>query len=253
MVVMKKLIILVCAVLVADYSYAESKSIEFSADAEISVPQQAVRKAKLYVSKKAVRSETERNGQTMVEIVYPEDGRAILINDSLKSYRERIVDRKDKEYNNSPCDQISNAVCEKLGTEKVNGYDTEKWQIISDTSGRKLRTLHWIDIKRKLAIREFFPDGSVAELKMLKKEKINGRNTEKWERSLSRPDGKNSKSYQWYDTGLKIAIKEELAGGYIRELKNIEVSKQSDDLFSVPVGYKKVESQPVMQPEYTNR
>ncbi|MDH3343316.1 MAG: DUF4412 domain-containing protein, partial [Gammaproteobacteria bacterium] len=222
-----KLIIGACLALMGGYACAESETIEFSADAVISTPQQIVKQTRLFVSKKAVRSEIEINGQNIVEIVFPDEGRAILINEALKSYKERNFDKQDDaEVSSSPCDQISNAVCEKLGTEDIAGYKTDKWQIISDTHGRKLRTLHWIDVKRKLAIREFFPDGSLAELKMIKKEKVNGRNTEKWERTLSRPDGKSAKSYQWYDAGLKIAIKEELAGGYVRELKNIKISAQ---------------------------
>ncbi|MCK5001537.1 MAG: DUF4412 domain-containing protein [Gammaproteobacteria bacterium] len=251
---LKKLTVIACAVLTSSYAYAESKTIEFSADAVISAPQQIVKQTKLFVGKEAVRSETVINGQNIVEIVYPDKGRTILINDSLKSYKERIVDHQSEtKSSGSPCDQISNAVCEKLGVEDISGYKTEKWQIISENNGRKLRTLHWIDVKRKLAIREFFPDGSVAELKMIKKEKVNGRDTEKWERSLSRPDGKSAKSYQWYDSGLKIAIKEELPGGYVRELKNIKISEQAKDLFTVPDDYKKIEFQPAAYPEYRNR
>jgi hypothetical protein len=238
----------------AGNGYAEPKTVEFSADAVISAPQQALRQTKLFVSEKAVRSESTVNEQVITEIIYPQEGRAILINNSLKSFMEKVFDQQNNKKNNgSPCDQISNAICEKLGNENIDGHDTEKWQIISENRGRKLRTLHWMDVKRKLAIREFFPDGSVAELKMLKKEKINGRNTEKWQRTLSRPDGKSTTSYQWYDPGLKIAIKEELPGGYVRELKNIVVSKQSGDLFSVPEGYTKIVPQPDTRPEYTNR
>jgi hypothetical protein len=247
---LRKLIIMACSVFITDYSYAEQKTVEFSAEAVISAPQQAARQTKLSVSEKAVRTETTVNGQSIIEIVYPEEGRAILINNSLRSYREKVFDQQSSKKNSdTPCDQISNAICEKLGTENIDGHDTEKWQIISENRGRKLRTLHWMDIKRKLALREFFPDGSVAELKMLKKEKLNGRNTEKWQRTLSRPNGKSTISYQWYDPALKIAIKEELPGGYIRELKNIVVSRQSDNLFSVPDDFVKMESQS-MRPEY---
>ena len=244
MVFLKTLIVITCSVFITGYAYADSKAIEFSAEAVVNMPQYPVKQTKLFVSKKAVRSET------VIEIVYPEEGKAILINDGLRSYKERtFAGQVKKESSNNPCDQIINAVCEKLGAEKVNGYETEKWQIISDKRGEKSRSLHWIDVKRKLAIREFFPDGSVAELKMVKKEKINGRNTEKWQRTLSRPDGKNSSSYQWYDPDLKIAIREELPGGYIRELKNIKIEKQPDNLFSAPADYTKIEDQPAMQPQ----
>lgn len=248
-----RLTALMCIALMTGYSYAAKQSIEFSADAVISTPQYPVNQTKLFVSKDAVRSEKNINGQDIVEIVYLNEGRTVLINDSLKEYKEKTVLQPNKIKTNSPCDQIIDAVCEKIGAEEIAGIKTEKWQITSNSRGKKLQTLHWIDVKRKLAIREFFPDGSVAELKMLKKEKVNGRDTEKWQRSLIRPDGKVINSYQWYDTGLKIAIKEELLNGYIRELKNIKVKKQPVSLFNVPSNYKKIEFQPAMQPGYMNR
>ena len=251
MVSFKKIIFIGCVLVAANSSYGKSKTVEFSADAIISVPQKPIKQTKLFVSKNAVRRELMINGLPMVEIVYPEEGRAIFINDPLKSYKERSFVKQDKtDGENNPCAQMQNSACEKVGEETINGIKTEKWQIISNDRGRKLRTLHWIDIKRKLAIREFFPDGSMAELTMIKKEKVNDRNTEKWQRTLSRPDGKKSTSFQWYDTKLKIAIREELPGGYLRELKNIKISKQPDDLFNAPSGYQKVQAQPVM---YNNR
>lgn len=252
--ILNKLIIIACMLFMAAQSYAAPKTIEFSADAVISVPQQPVKQTKLFVSKNAVRSETTTNGQNIVEIVYPDEGKAILINDPLKSYKQRTFSaEKSNDNKNNPCNQIRNSVCEKLGTETIDGIKTEKWQIISNNRGRQLRTLHWIDIERKLALREFFPDGTVAELKMIKKEKINGRNAEKWQRTLSRPDGSTSKSYQWYDAALKISIKEELPGGYIRELKNIKLAKQPADLFKAPDDYRKIDMQPAMQPRNMNR
>lgn len=251
----KKYILMGCAILISGHAYAETKVIEFSADAIISIPQKPVKQTKLFVSKQAVRSETMVNGQPIVEIVYPKEGRAILINEPVKSYKEHIFNNpKMNKKSGNPCDQILNSVCEKLGTEVIDGIKTEKWQIISNTNGRKLRTLHWIDVKRKLGIREFFPDGSVAELKMVKKEKIDDRNTEKWQRTLSRPDGSKTSSFQWYDTGLGIAIKEELPGGYIRELKNIKVVKQPASLFNVPADYMKIHAQPnAMRTDYPVR
>jgi len=249
---LNKVIIIGCAVLINNYSYAESKKIEFSADAVISMPEQPVKQTKLFVSENAVRSETIVNGHNMIEIVYPDEGRAVLLNNPVKSYRERVFNNARK--SNNPCEQIRNSLCKKLGTETIDGLKTEKWQIITNKQGRKIRTLHWIDVKRKLAIREFFPDGTVTELKIVKKEKVNGRNTEKWERTLSRPDGVITRSYQWYDTGLSIAIKEELPGGYIRELKNIKVANQPDNLFNVPVDFVKVDMQPrSINPEFLNR
>jgi len=238
---LSKFLITGSALLIASQSTAFSKTIEFSADAVIGMPQQAPRTTRLYVGKNAVRRESVINGQNVIEIVFPEKGKALLINEQLKSYKERQFPNQSKTKKINPCEQMQNATCEKLGTENIDGLKTEKWQIITINQGRRVRTLHWIDTKRKLAIREFFPDGSVSELKMLNKEKINKRDTEKWQRTLSRPDGQSIKSYQWYDTKLKIAIKEELAGGFSRELKNIKESRQPDKLFSVPAGYMKID------------
>jgi len=236
---LNKLMIFGVALLITGQSSAISKTVEFSAEAVISVPQQPERTSKLFVSDQAVRREINVNGQSMVEIVFPEQGRAFLINDQMRSFKERIFPAQNKKDSESPCSQIQNATCEKIGSETIDGIKTEKWQILSNDNGQKMRTLHWIDVKRKLAIREFFPDGSVSELKMLKKEKINNRNTEKWQRTLSRPDGQNIKSYQWYDNKLKIAVREELPNGFSRELKNIKVEKQPRSLFEPPVGYMK--------------
>lgn len=241
MTVLTKILQFACIILVSGQVYAATKQTEFSADAVITMPNVPTRVSKLYVGKDAVRRESTSNGQTIIEIVYKNEGKAVLINEHLRSYRENTFDLKKQNNDINPCEQIKNAICEKLGKETIDGMKTEKWQIISNENGRKMRTLHWVDTKRKLALREFFPDGSVAELKRIKKEKLNGRNTEKWRRELNRPDGSSNDSYQWYDTGLGIAIREELPGGFIRELKNIKIANQPASLFKVPEDYRKIE------------
>jgi hypothetical protein len=248
-----RIFILVMGLFISVQAQAVLMTVEFSADAVMTVPNKKDKQTKMFVSKNAVRTEININGQDMVEIVFPDDGRAILLNPELKAYQETIipVDKKKKSTEKGPCEEIKNAQCEFMGNESVNGIATEKWKIITNNRGQKLRTLHWIDTKRKLALREFFPDGSVAELKMLEKEKVNGRSTEKWQRTLSRPDGSTMKSYQWYDPKLKIAIREEVPGGYVRELRNIKVGKQSTNLFEIPKDFTKIDNQPVKhQPLY---
>lgn len=238
---LNKLILFIGATVFSAEVLALAPVKEFSAQAVISVPQQSPRISRLFVSKKAVRNEMESDGQIWIEIIFPEQGRAVLINDAARVYRERHFTPQDSKNDGDPCAQILHATCEKKGTEKINGMNTEKWEIISDMGGQKIRTLHWIDIKRKLALREFFPDGTVAELKMIAKETINGRNTEKWQRTLDRPDGRKVTSYQWYDRELGIAIREELPGGYVRELKQIRVNEQPASLFEVPKTYQRIE------------
>ena len=55
-------------------------------------------------------------------------------------------------------------------------------------------------------------------------------------------EGKQSTSKQWYDPELRIITREELPGGFYRELKSIAVAPQPPALFSVPADYKRVEA-----------
>ena len=71
-------------------------------------------------------------------------------------------------------------------------------------------------------------------------ETLHGRATERWEMKNSQPDGESITSTQWYDPELQIAIREELSGGYFRELRDIRVAPQPDHLFTVPANYQRV-------------
>lgn len=239
--------------IVTSQSFAIGGAVEFSADAIMTTPQQPEITSRIYVGKNAVRTESNVNNQEMIEISFPEKGLVVLINMQQKAYKEVNKNKSvinETKADNNPCNKIPNAECQMLGKEKINGIETEKWQIISNNQGRQMRTLHWIDLKRKLALREFFPDGSMAELKMVLKEKINDRETEKWQRTMSRPDGSTMVSFQWYDPELKMAIREALPGGYLRELKNIKIAKQSEKLFEIPKDYTRIENQNPYQPDY---
>ncbi len=212
---------------------------EFSADAVMTIPGQEKTFSKLFVGNNVVRTEVNTQNGLMIDIVFPLQGKLIKINTALKQYIEIPVEKQSSEgvIKINPCNRIKNATCTQLGEESVNGRNTVKWQIISIQQGRNVRTLHWIDVDRQLAVREFFHDGSMAEMTLEKTETINNRKTEKWVRKVSRPDGSTISSYQWYDPQLEISIKESLPGGYMRELKNIKITSQKSDLFKIPDGY----------------
>ncbi len=246
-----RLLLISTWLILTSQSFAIGDAAEFSADAVMTTPQQPEVRTKIYVGKKAVRTESNINNQKMIEISFPEQGRVVMINTQQRAYKEINTNKpvtNETKTDNSPCDQMSGAQCQMLGKEKIDGIETEKWQVISNSQGRQLRTLHWIDVKRKLALREYFPDGSLAELKMVLKEKMNGRKTEKWQRTMSRPNGENRISFQWYDPELKMAIREVLPGGYMRELKNIKIAKQAAKLFKIPKDYTRIENQTPYQP-----
>ncbi len=69
---------------------------------------------------------------------------------------------------------------------------------------------------------------------------VNGRSTQKWEFS-SNAFGKPSKSYQWIDPKLYIAVKRADNDG-VKELRNIREAPQPDSLFEIPADYHRMTS-----------
>lgn len=222
---------------------------EFSADAVQSIPGRPSMNVKMFISKKAVRTESKMNGNTVVEIVYEKEKRRVLLNTMRKTYVEQKTQNKNTvvthDMSRSPCAGITNTTCKKLGAEKINGRKATKWEMTVLRNGRSFKSLYWLDDKYHMPLREQLHDGTVATMALSGKEKVNGRNTEKWTFSAIRPDGQTMESQQWYDPKLKMVIREALSGGYVRELRNIKVSRQDKNLFKIPSDYKK-ESMPAM-------
>ncbi len=221
-------------------------TIEFSADAIQVSPGRAPLSSKMYVSTSAVRTDMIQNGLHIIDIAYPQKGKRVVLYPEKNLYIEQTGLPTLKSWSSksakTPCEGIKNAKCKKLSTETLNKVKVEKWQVEQTIAGKKYRSLHWIDSKRRIAIKELFHDGGVAELKMLGEDKINNRKTEKWEYQYSNPAGQQRVSRQWYDTQLKMVIREEMPGGFLRELKNIKIEKQKKSLFNIPKGYKKIKN-----------
>jgi len=226
---------------------------QFSADAVITIPGEPKTTSKLYVGNNVVRTEVQTPNGLIVDIVYPLKGKLIKLNPQLKQYIEIPIEKQTEslQTKTNPCYKLQNANCTQLGEESINGQKTQKWQIVTQQQGRNTRTLHWVDIKRQLAVREFFADGSMAEMVLEKNETVNKRKAEKWVRTLSRPDGSTVQSFQWYDPQLKISIREELPGGFVRELKNIKTGLQNSALFKIPENYNAMK--PVKNMNQTNQ
>lgn len=231
-----------------------SNFIQFSADAIQTVPGKPEMRAKIFVGKNAVRNEYQINGEKYIELVRQGKNGKVILNPQKKEY---IIMQgapanlpflaQNKSKKSSPCEGIKNVTCRKLGAEQINGRKTEKWEFINKVNERELRSLHWIDNKENFPIRELFPDGSSSEMRLLGNEQLNNRATQKWEMVRMSPDGQKQHSMQWHDKQLKIAIREVLQGGYMRELKNIKVGKQNSNKFKIPDNYRQVTQQQVMQ------
>jgi len=241
-----RIVVLVC-LLVTSGTQAYEVAIEFSADAVQTTPGRPEYHARMYVSKNAVRTDSILNNTPVIEIVNSKNKTRSLLVPKEKIYIQQKSNELTTEIKSSPekpCEGLPDTTCRLLSKEKVNNRQTEKWEFVVKRNGQDYRSLHWIDVERHMPIREFFPDGTVTELLLKGKEKINGRKTEKWVMEVTRADGHKMLSTQWYDPELKISIREEMQGGFIRELRNIKMGKQGKKIFSIPDGYKKIEQLP---------
>ena len=224
---------------------AASPNVQFSAQTVQSSPDKTTRHAQIYVGDSQVRLEYQQDGQQMVEIYDMKNQRALLLMPQQRSYMERklpqggITNPMVPPKETSPCAMLPDAECKQLARETMYGRPVVKWEMVVTQDEQPLRSLHWIDAERNMPLRQVFPDGTVSEMRLLGQESLSGRATERWEITTTRSDKEAMTSTQWYDPQLKIAIREELPGGYFRELRDVQVGAQSPQLFMVPAGYQK--------------
>ncbi len=241
MVCLRYFILVLIGITAMNTAVAQNEGKPFSATA-VQITPQGVVQTRIYISQKAIRNEYEQNGQKFIEIIHPDENKRIMLFPAQKAFIEqyapafpdRRVTAKD-----SPCAKLPGTLCRKLEDEVVNNIETEKWEFSSVENGRPVHTLHWIDRKRQLPIREFFADGSAIEMSLLDNETINKRKAEKWRMQVMNADGQRTQFLQWYDRELKLVIREEHPDGYIRELRDIKVGKHKKSLFTVPKDYER--------------
>lgn len=221
--------------------------VEFSAEAVQTGPQGQAMQQTMYLGAEGrVRMESSAQGQTVIQIIDPVTRKMYMMMPARKTYMERTYDGAAQLQhvtagsNPDPCAGVPGAKCKLLGKEEVNGRAAEKWELVQTNDGETYRILYWIDAERRMPLRQFLPDGSTSEMQLVGNEVMNGRQTEKWLMTMTKPGGDKMESAQWYDPELKISIREELPGGAYRELRNIRVEKQSPELFTVPAEFKKV-------------
>jgi hypothetical protein len=224
---------------------AQQAMVEFSADTVESDMQGGEQTGKLYVGQDRIRTDIEINGQTLIQIIDLKAQEALMINTQEKSFLRRQAGGGDmmsaqKTDSASPCAGMENITCEQTGKEQVYGRPAIKWEFTNEAGGKTESMTIWLDEQRGIPTRQIMPDGSSIEMWMLGSDTVGGRQAEKWELTMTGPDGKSTSSYQWYDPEIEMNIREESESGYFRELRNIKPGKQPDSLFKIPAGYDEV-------------
>ncbi|CAK0780504.1 DUF4412 domain-containing protein [Gammaproteobacteria bacterium] len=216
--------------------------ISFMADMVQQGPQGQVAH-KLFVDKKKSRMEMVQNGQQIVQIVDMERQLVWILNPSQKNYMEvkpeGPLSAMPQTAGKDPCAGLSGATCKQLGEETLSGRKVVKWEVHVPVEGQNLTAYEWVDAERGTPLRRESSMGNM-EMRLLDTEKLNGRTVEKWEVTATRPQQPPIKMLRWFDPILKFSVKQELPGGMMTELKNIQEGPQPASLFSLPAGYAKV-------------
>jgi len=234
--------------LVTNAAMGYQVAMEFSATAVQKTPEGPEYSTRMYIGKDNIRKDSIQNNIPVVEIVKLKEQVRIFLVPEEKIYMQIANPRlekqniQDRTISAIPCEGLPNTRCEMLGKEEINNRGAEKWEFVATYNNQHYRSLHWVDVEHRMFVREFFPDGTISELTPEGVENVNGRQTEKWLWMLSGADGKMQSATQWYDPELKIMIKEELQGGFLRELREVKTGAQDNNLFKIPAGYKQVES-----------
>jgi hypothetical protein len=226
---------------------AAQDTTEFSADLIQTIPQQGTQTGKIFVGKDQVRTEFDFNGRTMIQIIDMKNQQAIMLDPENKTYilskampQDALPGDTGTAADTNPCAGMPGITCKKLGTEDINGRPAQKWEFENTAQAESGKMITWLDEERKIPLRQTMPDGSSMEMQLVGREMLNGRPTEKWEMTAIRPGGQSQVSYQWYDPFIKMNIREEQTGGFVREFQNVRIGKQPASLFTIPAGYKEV-------------
>jgi hypothetical protein len=213
--------------------------VEFSADTYQVSPRGETVKGTIYSGQQRLRTESLTAQGEMVRIVDQNAGKQWVLYPGKREYAEESLTgllakaRPGAEF--SPCDGVEEARCEKLGLEQIAGRTAMKWRMLVEYQGAMRTLVQWIDEDRAIPLRSEMSNGRRMEMRMVGADTIDGRPVERWEMVMwGGVHQAPQRSYQWFDPELGLVIKEELPGGFVRELQNIRVAPQPAYLFRVP-------------------
>ena len=193
-------------------------------------------RGQMFVADGRMRTELERGDEAIVEIVDLAARKAILLFPRTRTYVERqLPDVNTAEAKGGDlCAYYTTVHCRRVDQEAVNGRTAYKWEIKTPAQET---ILQWIDSEHGFTVRRMENERLVSEMRFVATEKIDGRQTEKWQNLLYTGGEDSVETLQWYDPELNIAIRQQMPDGFVRELRNIHTGSQPESLFAVPPDY----------------
>ena len=234
---------------------AQTGGAQFSAEMVTRGPDAPPTTGRMSVGDGRVRIEMSQEGRQIVRISDHQRRMEWILFPEQKSYVEHAVppgvdaaaSPAQPSAETNPCTGLQEVSCQRIGEESVAGRPAIKWEMSVTREGRTLTGTQWLDVERGLPLKYQMPNGQAMELKLLGQETYSGRVVEKWEMTTTLPNQPPMQSFQWYDPELKLAVREELPGGNVRELVNIQPGPQPDELFQVPSDYSRMTLPPAPQ------
>lgn len=244
--------------LFAGTSFASAQTVQaptasanqtYSATAIHGLPGQSETSGKIVKSGQNMRLEFDQNGQTVIQILRPAEGLMYVLDPTAKTYveiRGQAIPATETDGYTTPCpDTAQMAQCERIGTDTISGIAVERWALASQPQTKPLIIL-W-DSTRRRALRQDFPDGSVMAMSFKAMEDLNGRMTEHWTLNISAPNQPTNTGSWWFDPDLRVVVREDLPGGEVRRLEDINVGPVDPTAFQVPDGWQKQDAPTPLQ------
>ncbi len=219
-------------------------AIQFKATAVMTQPGQADVTTQIAYSSGRIRKEFFYYGEPVIEIIDANKDTSLMCFTGqqvcYESKSQADIDLGIEHRFETPCDGAGKGVtCTRVGEEKINGRDAVKWKVTARDGDKELVSWSWMDKELKIPIRQKLFNGTEIELEWLGSEKLGNRDTDRWLRRITYPDGLSVENQLWFDKQLQIIIREDFPNGGSRVLKHIVVENLPDKLFTIPAGYEK--------------
>lgn len=216
---------------------------QFTADTVQMQPGQEMRSGKLFVSDKGVRFEYQQDdGQMVAQVLLPSKNVMRVLFPVSRTYMEIDVPHGASLVETRPdvpCKASAEVECVKEGDDPANA-GLVRWTIRTRTPQTMVRV--WWDAKRKMAVREEYMDGRVMQATLRGSETYEGHAVEGWETVYLTPNGQYRRAMSLYSAELGLSVVDQMPGGSVRQLRNIQIGAPDPKLFVIPENFKKVET-----------
>lgn len=239
MVVLKKILTLSLLVLLPISVFG----VQFSATAIMSIPGRADSTSKVYVAPNKIRKEFYYYGEPVIQILNSKQNTSLMcFSSQAVCYENEYFDDIDlglSKANPNPCVGQKKVTCKKVAEEIFNKRKTYKWKLSEKTGETVSSSLLWVDAELNIPVKTSLKSNIKSELIWQGEESVNQRKTQKWLEIVTQQGKKPMKRQQWFDTELKISIKQAYPNGQSQELRAISIQKLDQDIFNMPIGFVK--------------